>query len=705
MNTSINYLGVMDYLENNQEIPYSNPEANGIEKDEKERLLRVKANGQKAVAEMKKMAKLCKERFGLDKCETIQWLDGSNTKTRRYLWAQLKYMEFASRPESISIFVDMSEETKRARYRFSLELKNDGSDKDMVSNYHRHLELAIKPNSHLVYASGSNEYGNPIVLKEDQETIKTKVANGTYKKVQIGRIVNWNNALTNEEIEQAMLEGVQELIPYYEYVTKVEKKEYWPSLDEYNPGISKIQWKELLNDPQVVNEEILALLKRIVGQNGESTYANLVKVYGNDFSFYHNLGMKFGKMVYKVTDCPLWTAGGKDIYYVIPFVGRDVMEQGEKRYSLKLRDELREAIEEMDLSNIDLDSQKSVIHEFEKNMILYGPPGTGKTYNTTIYAVAICDRKEINEVAAENYYEVKKRYEDLKAAGRITFTTFHQSYGYEEFIEGIRPVMSQDCNEQQLKYQIMPGIFKSFCNSAKEEKEPFVLIIDEINRGNISKIFGELITLIEDTKRLGKEEQAAVTLPYSGEIFSVPENLYILGTMNTADRSIALMDTALRRRFSFIEKMPQPNLLNHITVKQNGKSVNIADILDRINQRIEFLFDREHTIGHAFFMKLRNNPSIEVLADIFKGSVIPLLQEYFYEDYEKIQLILGDNAKLEDKYKFIMNEAVLPTSLFMGKTRLEKSEKYRINESAFQFIESYQGILSSSSQVNQQEES
>lgn len=172
----------------------------------------------------------------------------------------------------------------------------------------------------------------------------------------------------------------------------------------------------------------------------------------------------------------------------------------------------------------------------------------------------------------------------------------------------------------------------------------------------------------------------------------MPANVYILGTMNTADRSIALMDTALRRRFRFIEKMPQPELLADVTIEQGGSAVNVGEILDTINRRIEFLFDREHTIGHAFFMKLRTNPQLSVLAEIFRQSVIPLLQEYFYEDYRKIQLVLGDNGK-EEKYQFIKNTMVLPTELFRGRPFLEKADKYEINDAAFQRIESYIGIL------------
>ena len=187
--------------------------------------------------------------------------------------------------------------------------------------------------------------------------------------------------------------------------------------------------------------------------------------------------------------------------------------------------------------------------------------------------------------------------------------------------------------------------------TSDEPLKPHVFIIDEINRGNISKIFGELITLIEPTKRIGAKEQMKVRLPYSNNEFGVPENVYIIGTMNTADRSIALMDTALRRRFNFVEMMPRPDILYGIVVD----GVDVQTMLETINKRIEVLYDREHTIGHAFFTKLlaSDNQNIEVLAEIFRNKVIPLLKEYFYENYEKIQKVLGPTfVKQNDVVKF-----------------------------------------------------
>ena len=334
-------------------------------------------------------------------------------------------------------------------------------------------------------------------------------------------------------------------------------------------------------------------------------------------------------------------------------------------------------------------------NDIAKNTILYGPPGTGKTYNTAYYSVAICEDVSIDAVEKQSYEEVLKKFNNFKKMGRIDFTTFHQSYGYEEFIEGIRPVMSGEEETKSIEYEIVPGVFKKFCDENSQPDKRCVFIIDEINRGNISKIFGELITLIEETKRKGEEEELTASLPYSKQDFGVPNNVYILGTMNTADRSIALMDTALRRRFNFIEMMPDCRTIEDVVIRQNGKEVNIGNVLDIMNRRIEFLFDREHTIGHAFFTSLKNDNSNSIgrLAAIFRNSIIPLLQEYFYDDYEKIRLVLGDNHKKDEQFQFIKKANISPKALFGESIRLESTALYSLNEDALWKIESYQGIL------------
>lgn len=342
----------------------------------------------------------------------------------------------------------------------------------------------------------------------------------------------------------------------------------------------------------------------------------------------------------------------------------NVLDKNQKSHRKKFIDYLKDQHpnyapphQEAEIQDDQQDDQQDdlTMNEISVNTILFGPPGTGKTYNTIAYALAICDTEAELEgnglkidnkgnptVDSERYETARNRFKTLKENGRIAFTTFHQSYGYEEFIEGIKPKISPEAANGEIQYEYAKGIFKEFCNKAKNDLDNnYVFIIDEINRGNISKIFGELITLIEDTKRIGDDQTEATTvkLPYTGEDFGVPQNVYILGTMNTADRSIALMDTALRRRFSFVEMLPDPNVLNGIVVD----GINIQEMLAVINQRVEALYDREHTIGHAFFTKLLNteNQNIQKLNEIFRNKVIPLLQEYFYEDYEKIQLILG----------------------------------------------------------------
>ena len=398
------------------------------------------------------------------------------------------------------------------------------------------------------------------------------------------------------------------------------------------------------------------------------------------------------------------------------------------------------------------------------NQIFYGPPGTGKTWSTLASAVAIVHGRSVEAIEAEGRESTKRRFDELRLGGQVATVTFHQNYAYEDFIEGIRPLVSRD-SADKMSYELKKGLFRTMSDQAvkmrlrsdqvgksweapsvvgmflewvqsetaggrsiplyrhegvdlaivgvyggekdaargvqirgsatqnlyrgvlerdypgfrdgaissykdikpvkdstsdefgqavyafevlkkvrehhenamkAENNARCVLIIDEINRGNIARIFGELITLVEESRRLGGSDETKVTLPYSGDEFGVPENLYIIGTMNTADRSIALLDTALRRRFEFVEMMPDSSL-----VDREVGGVNLRGLLDAINDRVRFLLDREHQIGHTYFLGVKD---LESLKEVFQKQIVPLLQEYFYDDWAKIDAVLGWNG-------------------------------------------------------------
>lgn len=693
---------------------YAGKEYRAIERAEEEiidDLKRIKEAGQIAVAELEKLANICRARFGFKKFGRSAWLDVSGRRTREYLWRQMKKPGHADCKSSLSFFAEKDEKNE-FRLRISIELAIDNSDQQDYKRHHQLLNRPLKKG--LCYVIDSNDR---FLTTDNNDVVKEKVKNGSYQKVQISFILTETdikkNDYSSQEILNLVIKAIKELIPYYKII-----------IEEDSP---------------------------------------------------------------KMSQCNI-------------------------------------------------------------NTILYGPPGTGKTYNTVNYAVSIIENKEFMAICAEAYQDVFERYLTYKKQGQIRFVTFHQSYGYEEFIEGIKPVLNDEA-EESIQYKIESGVFKEFCEQAQQLKltahdqvmegnkkvwkislggsgknwlkeecfkdnqirigwdeegtdfiedgeypsdtlyyfyegmsvgdivfslgdqkhidaigiitgEPqwleaeedfkrsrevewiatdiyeniyelngktnlvqqtiyelwrlsindvnnlilkysqnnqidveentnnYVFIIDEINRGNISKIFGELITLIEPTKRIGALEEMHVKLPYSKKDFGVPQNVYLLGTMNTADRSIALMDTALRRRFDFIEMLPNLNAVADIKVGH----IHIQRLMEVMNARIEALYDREHTIGHAYFMSLKEDSSLENLANIFKNAIIPLLQEYFYEDYSKIQLVLGDHLKPQ-QYRFILDEKLSIKGLFGRAIDIDLPEtKFHLQASAFEEPLSYIGI-------------
>ncbi|MCU4579592.1 AAA family ATPase [Acinetobacter gyllenbergii] len=504
------------------------------------------------------------------------------------------------------------------------------------------------------------------------------------------------------------------------------------------------------------------------------------------------------------------------------------------------------------------------------NRILFGAAGTGKTFNTINHALSVIEDKSLEDLEKEEREYLKNRFDEYKNKGQIKFVTFHQSFSYEDFVEGIRAETVEDSDgKKNIEYPVISGVFKSLCDTAqskvilesqkinfdpntneiwkmslgragededifeyciknhcvligwgddinfsdatnrkqveeimdengyedyrkkypsasrflhdfknktkvgdliiisdgnykfraigeisgnyellpdsddapryvqkksvkwlklfkpslnveqlfdkvlsqqtiynlanainltklknlldshqKEDNDKkFVLIIDEINRGNISRIFGELITLIEESKRQGAEEQLSVTLPYSKYELTVPNNLYLIGTMNSSDRSLTGLDIALRRRFTFIEMPPQPNLLKDVSVE----GVDIERLLTVINQRIEILIDRDHCIGHANFMVLKEQPTLENLAHIFKQKIIPQLQEYFFDDWAKINLVLNGNGML--KPKPVEKSVIFPNVDSEDLGYFEDKKTWELVPTSFKSIASFAKII------------
>ncbi|MCV3463821.1 AAA family ATPase [Campylobacter lari] len=625
----------------------------------------------------------------------------------------------------------------------------------------------------------------------------------TIENIDFGDATKWKIAFHYQNVENIKIvnifsKNVLDLISLNEFKEKLKIYQIYEKLLE-NKNLSLIEMIENMAIPLWVEYGINIkkmkklfceyLSKRNIDTSSIKKYASAVENISNEFlkdNLYSCNLYNFDQNIEKLN---------KNNKFVLK------NNNGNKMYSVALKHyrTFLYNFERQFLNNEIMDKELNMKNP-PLNQILYGPPGTGKTYHTIDKALEILNEN------LENRDDKKVKFDEYVKNGQIVFTTFHQSYGYEEFVEGIKPHIDREENSKKIEYEIKDGIFKELCEKALDKKrkinndisidknskvwkislganaslrdecfeknkicigwndipknkderflnlgsndknsiisfveymqigdlvcvfntsktikgvgvivsdvkyndgeyqtyrevkwiskdneinildlnndkilvqktvyelyrissndllakinlnnpkdntnnleiaedntkKKFIIIIDEINRGNVSKIFGELITLIEPSKRIGEEEEIKVKLPYSGKDFGVPKNVYIIGTMNTADRSITSLDTALRRRFEFIEMMPKPNVLS-----DNCEGVNLQELLKAINTRIEYLLDREKTIGHAFFIGIDN---LEKLKNVFQNKIIPLLQEYFYNDYALIDAVLNENGMLE----------------------------------------------------------
>ncbi len=532
----------------------------------------------------------------------------------------------------------------------------------------------------------------------------------------------------------------------------------------------KISLEEAINIANNIRNELVTASKYLDSKNFDGfydfvsasksglfnkgyTHKYLYILYPEYITFYHaNSWQIYYKKCFKITN-------SKNYYDIEKYLLNTYPGCNVGKKSKEFMEKFGIPQKKKDMDNTMNDKDKTPL-----NQILYGPPGTGKTYNTIIEAMKIIDKNCIeynSDNTVKNYEIVRENFKKYKALGQIEFVTFHQSYSYEEFVEGIKP----DLTSGDLKYEIEKGILKKICENAskkftnnfdeaydkflneiptcveenyyklntiknnkvfglqlnsnnnlnihmtenfnkqgvitkenlkkhfenerkskawanyydsiiehlknkfgliseKATSKFYVLIIDEINRGNISKIFGELITLIEEDKR----ENLSVRLPYSKDVFTVPKNLYIIGTMNTSDRSIASIDIALRRRFKFKEIMPNSNLIADF-------NCNFKECFEILNKRISVLLDRDHQIGHSYFIEEKYKDSnASELETIWFDSIIPLLNEYFYSDWEKLQALLG-NAK-KDNTSFIK---VVENVSFAKEYSCEEGEMFDFN--------------------------
>ena len=725
------YIEILEFLRDHSKEIYIKPEKAKNDSDKKiyEELA---LSGDKSLKKFKEIS----DRYvaKLTSSTNPRWFDPSKeSRVKSYFWTQLKYKEKEKLSTSIAIF---AEKEKKLRYRITLEIRDDKSIETDYIRHFRYLNILNVDNTNFEYFSKRNE--NLELNSLSKEEIKKwieDVKSRKEKKIQVGRTLEYEDILSMDvkDIEGFFDNTVNELIRYYEAAvssnsgseslmgigkceTSIESKNqilYGPpgTGKTYNvinralEIIDKEKYKSLIENEENRDGVVLEFNKLL--EEGQIAFCTFHQSYGYE-EFVEGLrsdeegkGFVVQPGIFKLIcekasakaqeGLPKYDFDENKINFYKMALGNK-LDNDESIYNYCIENNCV-AIgwgENIDFSKCKTDSDVKAVYSGASG----GALSAVKCFVTSVkkddiviigYGVKkeraigrVIGDYEFNEDTPIGYNHFRK-VEWLYKDGNLDKTDILKSKSLSQ--GSIYKFKTEDLNLSRIRELI------SSKSEESENVKNYVLIIDEINRGNISKIFGELITLIEEDKRLGAKKELKVTLPYSNDKFGVPSNVYILGTMNTADRSIALLDTALRRRFTFKEYMPD---VSKVSADVDG--INISRFLDVINKRIECLFDRDHTIGHAYFMK--DNLIFEDLVSIMKNKIIPLLQEYFYGDWEKVELILG-GAGTNNDY-FINKKKVNVNGLFKTNIMDNYQEQYTYsivdNPTKEAFLNVYEGM-------------
>lgn len=589
-----------------------------------------KTKGQKVKSEFKKLGeKIIQDfpEFLLAKCTDWQ----NSGYIYQYLWMQFKHKEYKNNPSSISIFIVKDTNKNAAKLLIETEIDEKNAQKSDYEAFSKALEKST-----LFDNSWYWEDNNGTIFDTAMAAINS-LHELTSKKIKIVKHIQGPYSSTeSKRIINELKAAFKQLIPCYKNIYK-----YNEQIQEYNIDNKSLKFEQpknqILYGPPGTGKtySVRQYITDIVGQNPglktdneEQKINNAVK----DLTWYSAIALSMYR-------------NGKNNKYKVPNLQHQkiIKAFAATKESKKIKATLW----------FQMQSHTSESSENVNNSTKHPPYLFDKTENSEWYLTET-GIKFVEENLSEQLEFLNAKNSSRKIEDFYKFITFHQSYSYEEFVEGIKPSINNDEDNATISYEYNRGIFKEICQQANSDPENnYLLIIDEINRGNISKIFGELITLIESDKRVIpngerifentkiQNEELVVTLPYTKSKFGVPSNLYILGTMNTSDRSIASIDIALRRRFKFVEMMPRPEkLIDKNKQPLMVSDINLQNLLKIINERISYILDRDHQIGHSYFMNWKNY-DMTTLKNVWFDEIMPLLNEYFYADWDKLQAILG----------------------------------------------------------------